>query len=494
MTDQQPRSVPPPPTMSMGGYGTWQPTQPTQPTQPGPRRRVPGWIVAVASATAVTSVVAFLTMLLWPATLWPFGDRHVTAGPLEFHGFAHVERLPFAERSHTTLTGVHQEHGYAAWEQGGDLQVVAYDITSGQQRWQEELTGAPRWHSLLPTEEALLVIGRESDSSAPWTLFARHPGTGDALWQQEVQGDDRLVFTESVLAWHDRDAEVLRGLDWESGELRWSMQLDGPAQTVGLTTPEVLAQATDPQGVNLSPALTSDRLVVVTEDRRMRVIDARTSGELLERHNVASPADDLLLAYEDRLFVVPDERGYRVNSYSLLDGVEPPQILYTAPDQEREAEELAACGEGRVCVLDTVPFDDESIELAAVSVADGGELWRAPVPEAGAVIPVGEWVVVNRAAGFSDPEVTVLDDAGQERESQAGVGVRLNDGNLLLFDGALEGSGGDVHATGLAVETGQTTALGRLAVPDLENCAWNDRFVNCVGEEGAEIWRFAEEG
>lgn len=497
MTDHQPPAGPPPPPTQQVPIQQQVPTQdvwqhqsqphwqPGAPPQQGAGRRIPGWIVAVAVATAVASVTAFAVVLLWPD-----GSRHVAAGPLEFHGFAAVTGLPFDQQSRTTLTAVHGDQGYAAWEQNGNLQVISFDVATGEQRWRQQVTGAAQWGRLLATPDALLVLAHAASSEEPRTMFVRDAETGDERWRAEVTGADRLFFSEQTMGWLDQAGGALRGLNWETGTEEWSHAFDGSAQAVGVTTPAGLARPTDPRGDSLSPVNGGDdRIVLVTSDQRMRVFDGTDGRTIDERGNVADPTDLLLLAYEDQLFLAKDERGYRVESYNLTNLADPPRIVYTSPSaEERHPDALEPCGAERICLLDTIAFDDQSLEAAAVDVADGGELWRTAVPGAERLIPVGEWLVVNRSVDF-DPVATVLTGAGEDWRTEPGAGVRLNDGNLLLFSAELES--GEVRAAGVAIEVGQPIELGRLPAVEPDGCTWNDRHILCAGREAAEIWRFA---
>ncbi|QSB14381.1 PQQ-binding-like beta-propeller repeat protein [Natronosporangium hydrolyticum] len=481
------QSSTPPAGMQTAAYDAWQPTHTTQLVGP-PRRRIPGWILAVAVATAVASVLAFVTVLVWPGS-----SRHTVAGPLAFHGFASVGGLTFDERSRTTMTAVHHDQAYVAWEQGGDLQVRALDIATGAERWSATVTGAPRWHRLIASPHALLVLADEPSASAPRPLYALDPDGGAQLWETQVHGNDRFIFTEGSLGLLDREGERLRGIDWHSGDDRWQVEAPGPAYATGVNTPASLAQPTSPTGVSLSPDSDDNRIVLVTGDRSVRVVETRDGGTIADRANVADADNDLLLAYENRLFVAQGlQNGYRVESYDLDNFSGSAQVIYTASDPERQVEALEPCGEERVCVLDQVRFDDETTAAAALDAVDGGEVWRTDVPGGQYAIPVGEWLLVNGQLD-GGPEVTVLSDAGDVRVGpEPGSGVRANDGNLLMFAADPRQSDAEVQAAGLAVGTAAPEDLGRLPAVDPATCNWSDRFVICTSQDSASIWRFAE--
>jgi outer membrane protein assembly factor BamB len=431
--------------------------------------------VVVTAGTLVASVTAFLVGLLWPG-------GHEPAGPLDFQGFAHVGQLAFDDTSATTLAAVQGERGYAAWEQSGNLRVVAFDVTTGAEHWRQTVSGAPRWGRLIASPHVLLVLAHETDPSVSRKLFVRDPRTGAERWDIDVHGGDHLFFNDRTLGWFDRRGQALRGFELVTGEQRWSHPVDGTAHATEVTTVAELARPTGPSGV-ADPLGADHRIVLVTPDRTVRVIEGYDGGVLTERHNVAGP-NDLLLPYEDRLFVAAQERGYRVESYNLTDLAEPPRAIYTASDLERIPDELAPCGTDRICVLDTLAFDQETAVVSAVDVVDGGALWQQEVPAAQRLLPVGDWLAVATTVDFAD-HVVILDEQGEPRHNQAGEAVRLNDGNLLLVDAEWD------NAAGFPVAQGEGTPLG--PVPEVEplSCAWNERQLVCAGPDAVDIWRFA---
>lgn len=487
--------VPPPPTSPpVPGSESWQasptwapPTEPAYGSAPqaepaygsAPRRRVPRWLIAVAAATMVGSVAAFTIGLLWPV------DRgHTPAGPLTFHGFLPIGQIDYGEPSSTAFTTVQGDRAYVGWEQDGNLRVSAFDLTDAAVRWQTTVSGAPRWGRLIASPHVLLVLAHEIDSAVARTLFARDPDTGDERWEIEVRGDDRLFFTDRVLGWLDRSGGALRGIDLVTGEQRWSHEFEGAASVLEVSTQAALAQPTDRAG-QAHPLGADPRLVLVTADRTVKVIDGHDGSVISERANVAQPRD-LVLAFEDHLYVVGEQPGYRVESYNLSDLAEPPRTIYSAAELDRSPRALEPCGSGRVCVLDTLPFVDEATAAVAINV-DGTVAWQQQVPGGQGLLPVGDWLAVPTRVNF-ESHVVALDHAGEIRHTQPGVPARLNDGNFIVLDPQLRG------ATGYAVAMAQATALGPLLATTADQCAWSDRHIVCVGREAAHIWRFAEPG
>lgn len=367
--------TPPDPWSPAGGWSTGPtqpgPGQPSAAGQPpggagGGRRRVPRWLVAVAAATAMASVISFAAVLLWP------GSGPGSDGPLDFRRFSSVARIEFAGPSRTTLTTVLGDRGYAASEQGGNLQLVAFDVATGDPSWEQTVTGAAQWSRILATPDGLLVLAYQPDPTTKRRMFVLDLDTGQERWHQDVRGDDQLFFLPATLGWLDRDGGELRGLDPATGGDRWRVDLpEGEPTVLPVTTDAELGRSTDRHG-DPSPGFGDNRIVVVAPDRSVQVIDGDDGRTLSERDNIAGP-DDLVLAYRGRLFVALAEPGYRLDSYDLAALSDVHRAHYEAPDADRYPEELAPCG-GRVCLLETVSFDRETTELVAVDAVDGGTL------------------------------------------------------------------------------------------------------------------------
>jgi len=492
MADDRYGPVPPPPPTLAGSPAAadqWSPEQPPQQWQPAPaaarRRRVPGWLIAVAAATAVASVVAFGTALLWP------GGPDGPTDPLAFHRFVSVARIDFDQESRASYTAVLGERGYAAWEQDGDLRVVAFDVTTGQRAWAETVSGADRWSRIYAAPGGLLIFPYQPDSTAQRRMFVLDPATGEERWHADVRGDDHLFLLDGTLTWLDRAAGVLRGLDPASGDERWRQELpeEGDPTAVPVLTEADLTRPADLSG-NPSPGEGDHRIVVVFPDRSARVFDSRDGKLLSQGSNIADP-DDRLLAYRDRLFVAPAALGYQLTSYELAELDSVPRAHYAAPDAQRYPELLEPCGSGRVCLLENVSFDRQTTELVAVDAVDGGALWRAPAPGAEHVLGVGQWVAVAADVNFQ-PSVVLYGGDGAPVLERAGLVVRLDGGNLLLLAGI--GAFAAVGVAGMATGGGaaEPVDLGQLPAETLaEQCSWNQHYLVCPDRTGADIWQFA---
>jgi outer membrane protein assembly factor BamB len=449
---------------------------------------VPGWLAIIAVATAVASVLTFGTVLLWP--LGADGPQD----PLEFRRFASVARIEFGQESRTVFTAVLGERGYTAWDQEGDLRVVAFDLTTGERAWEQTVTGAPQWSRIHAAPSGLLVFAYEADPTVPRRMFVLDPATGDERWHEDLRGDDHLFLLAGTLTWQDQKGGELRGLDPATGEERWRQQLPGDEES---TVVPVLSE-TDlrrPAGLlgNPSPGDGDGRLVIIHPDWSARVVDTEDGRSLSEGSNIADP-DDRLLGYAGRLFVAPAEFGYQLVSYDLGQLAAVPRTHYAAPDAQRYPDLLEPCGGARVCLLENVSFDRATTEAVVVDADRGGMLWRAPAPGAEQLLGIGQWVVAATDTSYR-PSVVLYDGAGQQVLAGDGLAVRLNGSNLLMLAG-LDVAADGVSVAGIAVEdwSGEPVQLGRL--PDdvqAAQCSWSVRYLVCPDRTGAEIWQFAED-
>lgn len=343
----------------------WQ--APTSPPGAPPRRRIPGWVIVIAAATAVLSVVTFVAVVLWPAG----SDEFPSSPPLAFHGLVQVPAISH-ELSRTTLTSVLGDRVFVGWEQDGDLHLTSRDLVTGPEQSLAPVRGADQWLTLAAVPGVLLVVGE--DAGEGQRVFVLDPATGATRWDQRVGADDHLFLQEETLVWLDRDRRHLRGLELPTGFERWSQLLSGEElpRPLRVLTPHELARPTDALG-NIRPGAPGDhRIVLVGHDRMVRVYDSRTGEMLSEGGNVASPRD-FLQAYRNRLYVAPEEPGYHLASYSLDDLAATPLVHYRPPETDRFPVALQPCGLDRVCLLEAAPFDEDATELITVPVTEEGQ-------------------------------------------------------------------------------------------------------------------------
>lgn len=453
-----------------------------------PRRGVPWWLVPVAVATAALAVATFAVVAFWPRS----GDGPDT--PLAFRPVAEVGKIEFGEGADPVLTRVFGDRVYAAAVVADEIEVVAADLATGEERWRKSIAGSEgqQWGSVFPTPEAVLVVADELIREDPRPLVVLDAETGEERWRRDVYGNDRIFIQDDVLALDDADGQRLAGLDLAEGGQMWEVAYPEGQFTSAATVVPVWSTAdlAGPSRLDGSPAERGGgRIVLVGADRSARLVDTSTGEVEWERTNVASPAD-LLLAYEKWLFAADEDSGYRVLSYDLTDAVAQPRTLYTADDTARfPASSLYPCGPERVCLLDRTR-DPDSTEVVVIDAAgSGGQLWRQPAPSAEELLPVGDLVVANGVG----PSTVAYDQDGNEVFDRSGVAVRLNAGNLLVFGDKPSSFRDDLSLLGVQVATGDVVGLDQARGVRGSACSWGGVHLACPTSDAAIIWRFANE-
>ncbi|OJF14285.1 hypothetical protein BG844_10670 [Couchioplanes caeruleus subsp. caeruleus] len=221
-------------------------------------------------------------------------------------------------------------------------------------------------------------------------------------------------------------------------------------------------------------------------DRSARVLDAGTGDEVTApRPSVADP-DDEVIAHHGRLIVAESGNTRRILVYDL-DKLGEPEVPYTAPDN-RQIERLTACGDDRVCFVQTTGYDAKTAHVVAVDVAKGGAQWSRPLPQAEKLVPVGDAVLVTQNS--SPAQVSLLDAGGTVAWTRAGAAGRLDGGNVLHFSKALSTSPDDPGLSGEHVGDA-AVPLGSLAGVRSATCAWDQKHLACVAEKDFVLHTFA---
>lgn len=490
MTD--PRYSPVPPQSMAVSPATptgWQ--QQTYPLPPSGKRRVPGWIVAVAAVTAVLAMASFFTVLLWPGG----GGGADPSGPLTFQRFGgSVARIDFGQPSSTTLTSVEGDNGYTAYESGGNLHAIAFDVTTGEERWRQQVSGAPRWSRVIAVPGALLVLALAENDTAPRRMYVLDAETGAQRWSVDVRGDDVLFFLENVLGLLDHEDRALRGFDLTTGVEQWRHGFpdDEDSHAVAVLTAADMARPSNLVGEPVA-GIGDPRIVMVNGDQSVWLVDG-DSGDILGRADGLADPDDPVLAYEDQLFVAPNEVDYQLVSYELAALSSLPDVRYRPTARDRYPLSLQPCGSDRICVLESDQFDDEQTEVVALGTAadGGGQIWRAEAPEAERLLGVGNWAVTTASVGFQ-PTVRAFDATGNVALESSGLPVRLNEANFLVLTTA-GGYEEYLRAMGVPLADGEPFEMGQLPEGfNQEQCSWNEQYLICPDRTGTDIWRFARE-
>ncbi|WP_455565592.1 outer membrane protein assembly factor BamB family protein [Micromonospora purpureochromogenes] len=371
--------------------------------------------------------------------------------------------------------------------------MVAVDAGSGDELWRKATpVGAQRWTGIRALPGGVAVLADASGDSTPRDLLVLDAGSGDQRWRLSVHGDDDLHYTRDTVVWVDRTSDRLVGLRMRDGHEEWRQ--DSPRDEYGnsrtrvvrVGTAEALGGAGFVTGAPTAPWLgTGGRLVQVSADRSVRVIDMDSGEVLRSRPNVAD-VDDLVVAHADRVYVTEDERGYRLLGYDLASLGEP-DVLYTAPDDGRRPQSLVACGEHRACLLEVPDGETARTEVVAATEGKGSRHW--PAPEADGLVPVGEHLLARR----DSPQyaVTLFDADGRAvLADRDGVAVRLDAGNVLLFAEPPSTAEDDRSLAGLAVGGKSPFEMGELKDVRSESCSWNASVIACGREKDFVLYRF----
>ncbi|WKU07940.1 Hsp70 family protein [Micromonospora sp. HUAS LYJ1] len=453
---------------------------PTTPARRGPRRL----LIGLGAGLALLGV-------LGAAALWFTRDRYPA---LEFHTLTEVAR-PAADGDRPTamFTAVLDDRAYLAYQLPDDrLTVVAVDAGTGKQAWRNTIAaGGGRWKGVRAVPGAVLAVADEAGDSTPRDVVVLDAGSGRERWRLPVHGDDAVHVTRETLVRVDRAGSRLVGLRLRDGRQEWA--LDNPRSEYDDTRTTVLPVGTEqgavgPTGFDDAPGPgDADRLVQVGADRSVRLVDM-DSGEVLRRRDGVADVSDRMVAHGDRLYVVAEDRGYKLLGYDLGSFAEP-TVLYSAGGQRRVTG-LVACGEHRACLLEVPEGDADRTEVVAATEGKGSRRWAAP----GGVdlVPVGEHLLVRRESPKNT--VSLFDPAGKAvLTDRKGTAARVDAGNLLVFAETPSSVEDDRSLAGVS-KSGGLTEMGQLQGVRSESCAWNTSVIVCGAERDFVLYRFAGDG
>jgi hypothetical protein len=451
---------------------------------PGRGRRRALWI-SLGALAAVAGVVT-------AAVLWLTRDRHPE---LDFHTVAEVGRIGAAdERPAQMFTAILGDRAYLAYLRDDDrLEVVAADAETGKEVWRRQSAAtADQWDRLVALPDGVALVADAAGTSTPRELEVLDAKAGARRWHRAVYGDDDFFVSGDVAVLNDRTGKRLVGLDLRTGAEKWTRADPtdeyGTSRTAvypvnseaGLAGPGTLTGAPrDRRGDK------THRLVQVSADRSVRLIDMADGSEVRRRTNVARP-DDSVAAYDDRLYVAADDG--RLLSYDL-ESLAEPTVLYTAPDDRRQVRGLVPCGEHRACLLEATAGEQDSTEVVAAAEGKGTQRWSAPGTDL--LVPLGDRVLARRT--YPEPAVTLFGPDGERvLDGRDGVAVRLDAGNLLVFAAPLSSSEDDRSVAGVGAESGRVVELGQLKDVRGESCSWNTTVIACGAEKDFVLYRFAD--
>jgi molecular chaperone HscA len=410
----------------------------------------------------------------------------------------------------------------------GKVEVVGADLESGRKLWRKTLSatltpllGGP--DPLEATERAVFVldsgqgpagdltpVGGDSGEGIQREVQVLDPKTGKELWKRKLSEAEYLMYFDTFVVLDDPVAGTLRKLDVKTGRELW--KLDDAGQTIGLPvkTKADTRASSDYRGRVFEENPSDDyRVVQVRPDKSVQVVDTKAEKVVAEADGVADPTADLadpgleaapgtVVAEDGKLYVatrVSLDGPYRVDVYDL-DTMGEPKTLYESDDVSRAAQKITPCGDGGVCVIDTVVDEAEASQPgvdavgtdAEVVVSDGrgGEPVLKEMDGAQWMVSAGDNVLV---ANGSDSSLFDLD--GNVLTSFTGTVLRLGRDRLVKQEGNPGFGAERTKLTGYAPGSTRPVELGEVKIRS-DSCAWSEQYLACVTGRAYGIWRWAE--
>ncbi|WP_030491434.1 hsp70 family protein [Micromonospora chokoriensis] len=464
------------------------PSPVTPPSAAGvPRWRRARWVVL----GAVLALVGVATA----TTLYLTRDRYPD---LEFGTLRELSRPSAgAERPTGMWTAVLDDRAYLAFPLPDDrLEVVAVDAVNGRELWRKQTdVRADDWDAIIAVPGAVAVLADASGDSTPRPLAVLDGRSGEQRWQRTVRGDDDVFFADDTAVLVDRATDQLVGLRLTDGSAKWTQpnprdQYAGARTVVRpVGTEKAAGGPAFLDGTPRNPwAGKGRRLVQVGADRSVRLLDM-ASGAVLRQWGSVADLDDLVVAHEDRLYVAANEGGYQLLAYDLGSDAEP-VVLHRSGNDEYRPKELVACGARRACLLQVPNSDAERTEVVAATEGERSIQWSTPGVTG--LVPFGEQVLAQRES--PQPSVTLYDAAGKPvLRDRDGVGVRLDEGNLLVFAKAPSVVADNRVLAGVWAESGEVDELGELKDVRSSSCSWNTQVIACGAEKDFVLYRFTDD-
>jgi hypothetical protein len=199
-------------------------------------------------------------------------------------------------------------------------------------------------------------------------------------------------------------------------------------------------------------------------------------------------------AVGDRFFAVTDTggAGYEIRRIGIGQA-DQGTVLNSV--NNRYIADVALCGTNLLCVLDGI---GQEVQVSAIDIEKGGEVWRHPAAGARKLVTVGDRILALNPY-VEGPVSYLFDPAGKQllsAEDQKRLAVRTSGTGLLLFDGLLETKVRDVIVRGIDPATGTSNELGELTQIVPGACSWTQRILSCpqarvTGDAAFMVWRFA---
>jgi molecular chaperone HscA len=448
---------------------------------------------------------AAVVMLLVAATAGVVWWRHREAGGYHEVSFASGLSLQggpipmgaggqAAASPTTTLTALGPHTAYLAWADGKGLHITYHPLSGGSDSTVQldKPATSVDWRALLARPDVLLVYSYEYSSSTPPNhLYALDPRSGKALWNKQLDSNDTVSSVGPRLVWQNGAKHRLVGLDPVSGDEKWSRE-DLKSDSGYLTTRlrGVYGHADNDAAATLDKdaplALTGTHLVQVASDGSGRMVDV-VNGKTVGGTGIAEYADSFV-GSGDNIYVVTDDAGYRVSSFSLADPGSAKDVKrpFVAPGTA-QPKKVVPCGVG-VCVLDQADSDPTTSTVRMIDTT--GQRWSAFVSGATDLTRIGDGVLVTA----KDAVHLFTGDGTEIPLGTAGAGstaVRVNGATALLLKGDVTSYPATVAVAGVGLRSRTVKPLGTLDGVRGESCSWNTELIVCPQQSQFQIWKYA---
>lgn len=352
--------------------------------------------------------------------------------------------------------------GYPASDGRFLLRAVDVDDPGAAPIWtNSSLTGV---ESFLFARGSVVVTGRP-DRAGHRTITLLNASNGVPFISLEVDVEDRWELVGKYFVRYRAADHHLVITDVGTQKEIATLDQPGGEHSFWLTDNWSHQQvATSVDGTALDEPLTVDpHLVRAVADRGIEVISLSSGKPDGSAPGVAGP-EDTVYPYEEQVFVAEHGPGYRVRAHDRLKPGKA-QWTWTSPDQQARLEQLAACGERRVCAV-------ERGRVTALDIRTGKVEFRVDVEGPATLLPVGDRLMLRDAGG-----TLLLDATGHVVRRWPGRhAARLDDGSYLLLPADLPA--GAFPLLGVQADSGATRELGSVDV-SLGTCTWSHTYLAC---------------
>lgn len=231
------------------------------------------------------------------------------------------------------------------------LSVAALDLATNKPAWPQarKLGRFFDLEGIFAANNALVIFGEVKEYSNGLShrkLFVLDPATGETKWEAEYGGEDDLdlQFFPAAIAVVSNDEAVTKGLDWQTGAVKWSIAPIDPIHT------NIMDAVHDEKPVTTS---TSSHLVLSGAEG-LRSYDANT-GVL--QQSLPDVDEDAFKGFVNNRIVLAsggDGMPHVLSSFDPSAAIQPatPQLMYQAPDRAWIVDDVVACGGQQLCFVE----------------------------------------------------------------------------------------------------------------------------------------------